>query len=50
MAANGIEQHEANGMDQPAHERNYEGFLKVLKRSTIAVAIITAIVIYIIAS
>ena len=50
MAANGIDQHNASGMDLPTHERNYEGFLKVLKRSMIAVAIITAIVVYIIAS
>jgi len=50
MAANGIEQHEASGMDLPAHERNYDGFLKVLRWSAVAVAIITAIVIYIIAS
>ena len=50
MAANGIEQQDANGMDFPAHERNYEGFLKVLKRSMIAVAIVTVIVVYIIAS
>lgn len=50
MAANGIEQQQATGMDLPAHERNYEGFLKILKMSTIAVAIIAAIVIYIIAS
>ena len=50
MAANGIEQNDASGMDLPAHERNYEGFLKVLKWSTIACAIIAAIVVYIIAS
>ncbi|MEO6247395.1 MAG: aa3-type cytochrome c oxidase subunit IV [Sphingomicrobium sp.] len=50
MVANGIEQNDVSGMDLPAHERNYDGFLKVLKRSTIAVAIIAAIVVYIIAS
>ena len=50
MAANGIEQQEATGMDLPAHERNYEGFLKVLKWSTIVALIIAAIVVYIIAS
>lgn len=50
MAANGIEQNDVNGMDLPAHERNYDGFLKILKRSTIAVAIVTAIVILIISN
>lgn len=50
MAANGIEQNDVNGMDLPAHERNYDGFLKILKRSTIAVAIISAIVILIISN
>ena len=37
-------------MDYPAHERNYSGFIKLFKWSTIATAIIAAIVIYIIAN
>ena len=39
-----------NGMDQPAHVRNYDGFIRVLKVSTIVVAIVTAIVVLIISS
>ena len=39
-----------SGMDQPAHVRNYDGFIKVLKMSTIVVAIVTAIVVLIISS
>lgn len=50
MAADGIQQQGASGMDLPAHRRNYEGFLKVLRLSTIAVAIVTAIVIWIISN
>lgn len=34
----------------PAHTRNYEGFLKLLKWGTILSALITAVVIYIIAN
>ena len=34
----------------PAHSRNYEGFINMLKWSTVAVAIITAAVIYIISN
>jgi hypothetical protein len=49
MVADGVQQQEsASGMDLPAHRRNYEGFLKVLRRSAIAVAIVTAIVLVII--
>ena len=36
----------ATEMDYPAHERNYAGFITLLKYSIIATAIITAIVIY----
>lgn len=39
-----------SGMDQPAHVRNYDGFIRVLKVSTIVVAIVTAIVVLIISS
>lgn len=42
--------HEVAKMDYPAHERNYSGFLRLLKISTIVTAIISAIVIYIIAN
>jgi hypothetical protein len=49
MAADGVQQQQGvSGMDLPAHRRNYDGFLKVLRRSAIAVAIVTAIVILII--
>jgi hypothetical protein len=48
MAADGVQEQGASGMDLPAHRRNYEGFLKVLRRSAVAVAIVTAIVILII--
>lgn len=50
MAVDGVQGDSASGMDLPAHIRNYDGFLKVLKRSTIAVAIVTAIVILIISN
>lgn len=36
----------ATEMDYPAHERNYSGFLNLLKYGTIAAAIVTAIVVY----
>lgn len=49
MAADNVQQN-ASGMDQPAHDRNYEGFLKVLKWSTIVVAIIAAGVVLLISS
>jgi hypothetical protein len=34
----------------PAHARNYEGFLKLLKWGTIVSAIVAALVVYIIAT
>lgn len=40
----------AGEMDYPAHERNYSGFVSLLKISTIVTAIVSVIVIYIIAS
>ena len=39
-----------NAMDYPAHERSYDRFQSMLKIGTIASAIITALVIYIIAN
>jgi Bacterial aa3 type cytochrome c oxidase subunit IV len=39
---------QAGKMDYPAHERNYSGFIRILKMSTVIVAIIAAIVVYII--
>lgn len=36
--------------DYPAHERNYTGFIKLLKVSAVITAIITAIVLFIIAN
>ena len=48
MTANGMEQHDASVDDFPIHERNYNGFLTILKRSALAVAIVSAIVIFII--
>lgn len=48
MAADGVQQEGANGTEFVVHKRNYDGFLKVLKRSTIAVVIVAAIVIFII--
>lgn len=50
MAADGIQQSESNADNFTVHARNYDGFLTILRRSAIAVAIITMIVIYIIAS
>ncbi len=38
----------AGEMDFPAHERNYSGFIRLLKISTIVTAIIAAVVIFII--
>lgn len=49
MAGNGTQQQD-NAAQLMVHERNYDGFIAILKRSTIAVAIIAAIVVYIIAS
>ncbi len=41
---------EAGKMDYPAHERNYSGFIKLLKISTIITAIVSAVVIFLIAN
>ena len=40
----------ATEMDYPAHERNYSGFIKMLKWSTVITAITTAVVLLIIAN
>lgn len=40
----------ATEMDYPAHNRNYSGFLKLLKWSIVVVGIITVLVMYIIAN
>ena len=40
----------ATEMDYPAHERNYAGFINMLKYSIITAAIVTAIVLYTIAN
>ena len=40
----------AGEMDFPAHERNYSGFIRLLKISTIVTAIIAAVVIFIISN
>ena len=40
----------SQGKGYPSHQRGYDGFIRILKMSTIAVAIITAVVIYIIAT
>jgi hypothetical protein len=49
MAADKAE-HTATEMDYPAHNRNYSGFLKLLKWSIVVVGIITVLVMYIIAN
>ncbi len=49
MAANKANP-DAGKMDYPAHERNYSGFIRLLKISTIITAIVSAIVILIIAN
>ncbi len=41
---------EAGKMDYPTHERNYSGFIKLLKISSIVVAVIAAVVIFIISN
>ena len=41
---------EAGKMDFPVHERNYAGFIKLLKISTAITAVITAVVLFIIAN
>ena len=40
----------ATEMDYPAHNRNYAGFLKLLKYGAIGTLVVTAIVIYIISN
>jgi len=41
---------EAGKMDYPAHQRNYSGFIRLLKISTILTVIISAAVILLIAN
>jgi hypothetical protein len=41
---------EAGKMDFPVHERNYAGFIRLLKIATVITAIIAAVVIFIIAN
>ena len=41
---------EAGKMDFPVHERNYSGFIKLLKIATAITAVITAVVLFIIAN
>ncbi len=41
---------EAGKMDYPAHERNYSGFIKLLKVSTIITVIATAVVVLLISN
>ena len=42
--------HTATEMDYPAHERNYSGFIRLLKVSVIVIGVITAVVLLIIAN
>ena len=49
MAANEANR-EAGKMDFPVHERNYSGFIKLLKISSVITAIVTLVVILIIAN
>jgi len=49
MAANKGTQN-APGNDYPAHERNYSGFIKLLKVGTVVTAIIAFVVVLIIAN
>jgi len=49
MAANRVNP-QAGKMDYPAHERNYTGFIKLLKIGTLITAIVTAVVLFIIAN
>lgn len=49
MAANEANR-EAGKMDFPVHERNYSGFIKLLKISSVITAIITLAVVLIIAN
>jgi len=41
---------QAGKMDYPAHERNYSGFIKLLKVSSVITVIVTAVVILLIAN
>lgn len=41
---------DAGRMDYPAHERNYSGFIKLLKVSTVITAIATLVVVLLIAN
>ena len=41
---------QAGKMDYPAHKRNYSGFIKLLKVSTVITAIVTVVVILLIAN
>ena len=41
---------QAGKMDYPAHERNYSGFIKLLKVSTVITAIVSLVVILLIAN
>lgn len=41
---------DAGRMDYPAHQRNYSGFIKLLKVSTIITAIVTLAVVLLIAN
>jgi hypothetical protein len=50
MAADSVQHSDSNAAQIEVHARNYAGFLTILRRSTIAVAIIAAIVVYIIAN
>ncbi len=43
-------QHSATEMDYPAHQRNYSGFIKLFKYGSVLTAIITAVVLLIIAN
>ena len=40
----------ATEMDYPAHHRNYDGFIRLLKVSAVLTAIVTAVVLLIIAN
>jgi hypothetical protein len=41
---------EAGKMDFPVHQRNYAGFIRLLKIGTVITAIVTAVVLLIIAN
>jgi hypothetical protein len=40
----------ATEMDYPAHERNYSGFLNMLKYGIIVTAVVAAVVLYVISN